>query len=145
LTAWLLLALRELGEGHGWGLVSQLRRSGVVVEPGRAYRILRSLEPAGLVSSRWTESVHGPRRRTYRITREGRQNLDQLAAHVTAVWQLNDAFVQAYERARVQGEATQSAECADDNDASGDGDGDGDGDDRDSGDPLPPRRNQLST
>lgn len=99
LTAWLLLGLRHQGERHGWGLVSELRRAGVHVEPGRAYRILRSLESAGAVTSRWTAPVNGPRRRAYRMTPEGRCQLDELVSDVKAAWQLNDAFVRAYEGA----------------------------------------------
>src|SRR5215207_11086206 len=78
LTAWLLLLLRDGDGRHGWGLVTTLRANGVGVEPGRAYRILRELDEAGQLSSRWLASVNGPRRRAYRITTAGRNRLDEL-------------------------------------------------------------------
>jgi len=98
LTAWLLLLLRDGEERHGWGLVSALRADGMGVEPGRAYRILRELDEGGALSSRWTVSVNGPKRRTYRLTRAGRERLDQLAAGIRATWGLHTAFLRAYER-----------------------------------------------
>ena len=98
LTAWLLLLLRDGDERHGWGLVSTLRANGVGVEPGRAYRILRELDEAGQLSSRWLASLNGPRRRAYRITPAGRARLHELAATIRATWALHDSFLQAYER-----------------------------------------------
>jgi DNA-binding PadR family transcriptional regulator len=98
LTAWLLLLLRDGEERHGWGLVSTLRAHGVGVEPGRAYRILREIDESGLLSSRWTASINGPRRRAYRLTPDGRNRLAELAATIRATWALHDAFLQAYEQ-----------------------------------------------
>jgi DNA-binding PadR family transcriptional regulator len=97
LTAWLLLLLRDGDERHGWGLVSTLRAHGVGVEPGRAYRILRELDETGLLASRWTASINGPKRRAYRLTPEGRNRLADLAATHRATWALHDAFLRAYE------------------------------------------------
>jgi DNA-binding PadR family transcriptional regulator len=97
LTAWLLLMMRDQADRHGWAIVSTLRGHGVAVESGRAYRILRELDAAGAVSSRWTTSVHGPRRRSYRLTLDGRQRLDELAADISATWELLDAFLRAHE------------------------------------------------
>ena len=96
LTAWLLLLLRDGDERHGWGLVSTLRANGVGVEPGRAYRILRELDEAGLLASRWMASLNGPRRRAYRIAPAGRARLDELAATTRATWALHDSFLRAY-------------------------------------------------
>jgi PadR family transcriptional regulator, regulatory protein PadR len=75
----LLMALIE-ENGHGYALierVQQLVGNQVSVDPGSVYRILRSLEEAGMVSSTWEAGAAGPQRRTYTVGPSGR---DLLAA-----------------------------------------------------------------
>lgn len=97
LTAWLLLFLAH-GDGYGYGLADQLREQAIDFETTSAYRALRALERDGHVTSRWTESRAGPRRRLYSLTAAGRRALDQFAALVTGIRDLNDGFVRTYER-----------------------------------------------
>ena len=96
---WLLLSLRE-GESYGRALVARLRGRGISIDSNHAYRMLRALERDGAVTSRWTESDAGPRRRTYRLTRNGRRRLADVATTITASWQLHETFLRAYEEQR---------------------------------------------
>lgn len=69
----LLLALLERRPRHGYGLRADLRAasSGLLdPPPGTLYPVLRGLEAAGLVASRW---LPGParRRRVYSLTSAG--------------------------------------------------------------------------
>ena len=99
LSAWLLLLLRG-GESYGRALFGQLSDRGIPVDRGLGYRTLRALDDEGAITSRWTQSERGLRRRSYRLTRKGRRRLAQLATKITAAWQLHDAFVRAYQNAR---------------------------------------------
>ena len=97
LTAWLLLLLRR-EEHHGWSLRAQLAERGIVVDGARIYRHLRELESDGALTSRWTASVGGPRRRCYRFAPGGPARLEELAATISATWRLHAEFVDAQER-----------------------------------------------
>ncbi len=103
LSAWLLLLLFD-GEMHGWALRSALAGRGIDIDGARIYRDLRALEDAGALTSRWTESVGGPKRRCYRLGPEGRATLDELVGGVTATWKLHAAFVEAHEHAQLPSE-----------------------------------------
>jgi PadR family transcriptional regulator, regulatory protein PadR len=71
----LLLLLRERPD-HGYNLIERLGSMGLVRgDPGRVYRVLRSLERADLVRSEWTPSHCGPARRTYHLTAKGAATL----------------------------------------------------------------------
>lgn len=72
-----LLILAVLAEGplHGYGLIKAVEersRSGVLLDPANLYRVLRRMRSLG-----WLEDVAeaGERRRTHRITGEGREIL----------------------------------------------------------------------
>ena len=74
----LLLLYDEIG--YGYGLIDQLGSFGFSegdLNMSTLYRTLRKMEKEGLVTSSWEESVQGPRRRVYKITRNGRSELDQ--------------------------------------------------------------------
>lgn len=98
LDAWLLLLLAS-GESYGWALVAQLRRRGLVVDPSLVYRHLRELEGDGAVTSRWTASAAGPRRRSYLLTPAGHGVLTERADDVAAEWNLHDDFVRTHTEA----------------------------------------------
>ena len=65
-VAALLLLLRE-HPAHGYDLLERLPSvlGDERIDVGNLYRVLRSLEEQGLVSSEWDESVPGPAKRTY--------------------------------------------------------------------------------
>ncbi len=96
-TAWLLLLLRD-GESYGRALLGELHARGIHLESGQAYRILRTLDHDGAITSRWTPSDGGPHRRNYRLTAEGRRTLAELTVGIAAGWRVHDAFLRAYER-----------------------------------------------
>lgn len=54
----------------------------VPADPGGLYRLLRRLEDDGLVTSAWAEGNHGPQRRQYQVTPEGRETLTQWREHL---------------------------------------------------------------
>ena len=68
----LLLLLRERPL-HGYELLERIPELGVEgrVDIGNLYRLLRSLEDEGLVSSEWSADLPGPAKRTYELTDDG--------------------------------------------------------------------------
>jgi DNA-binding PadR family transcriptional regulator len=78
----LLLSALDAGPAHGYRLAELLReRSGGAFDlpEGTIYPSLYRLEGKGLVASRW-ETVDGRRRRVYRLTRRGTQELERQRA-----------------------------------------------------------------
>lgn len=76
-----LLLLAE-GPSHGYELADALEE---LLEEGRVdfgnlYRLLRSLEGEGLVTSSWSEEAPGPLKRIYELTGEGAALLGAWAA-----------------------------------------------------------------
>ena len=88
LTAWLLLLL-DAGATHGYQLHQALDAHRLNIDPSAVYRTLRRLERERCAESGWTDSTHGPRRRSYRLTAKGRRRLDEIAA---LLGDLHDTF-----------------------------------------------------
>lgn len=97
LLAWLLLLLDE-GESYGRALLRHLGERGMHVESHRAYRVLRTLDAKGAVTSHWTASATGPQRRSYRLTAAGRRMLANLADSIRTSLIRQERFLNAYER-----------------------------------------------
>lgn len=73
----LLLLYKE--SGHGYGLMDQLVYFGFAEEKlnvSTLYRTLRKMEKDDLVVSTWEEGAQGPQKRVYKITDEGKQELE---------------------------------------------------------------------
>lgn len=69
-----LLLLLHGGESHGYELLDNLGRFGFREDPADSstiYRILRSLEERGFITSRWAEGDSGPSRRVYSLSPDG--------------------------------------------------------------------------
>ena len=69
-----LLLLLHGGDSYGYELLESLQRFGFSENPADSstiYRIMRSLEEKGFVSSRWAEGESGPARRIYCLTAPG--------------------------------------------------------------------------
>jgi PadR family transcriptional regulator PadR len=98
MTAWLLLLL-ESGASYGYELRRALSATKLEIDPSVVYRALRRLERDGLVESRWTRSDSGPRRRLYRLRTKGRRQLDEIAALIVEIRDINDRFVVAHAQA----------------------------------------------
>jgi PadR family transcriptional regulator PadR len=95
MTAWLLLLL-DGGASYGYELRRALQAHELSIDPSVVYRTLRKLERIGWVESRWMQPVAGPRRRFYRLTRDGRRNLDEIARLIRSARDTQDAFLRAY-------------------------------------------------
>ena len=94
----LLLLLSE-GSSHGYELAEQLADFLEVdrVDYGNLYRMLRSLEAEGIVTSEWNDELPGRSKRTYELTPLGEE---LLAAWVSSLRTANEsiaAFVQRYD------------------------------------------------
>jgi len=65
---------------HGYALAQRLAReeTHLLAPPDHSgiYRLLRSMEKRGLLTSKLTESESGPARREYALTKRGRQCLE---------------------------------------------------------------------
>jgi poly-beta-hydroxybutyrate-responsive repressor len=97
----LLLLLRERPL-HGYELIERLPE--VVgegrVDVGNLYRLLRSLEAEGVVSSEWSADLPGPAKRTYELTAEGRRLLDRWAEALRQAQGDVQSFLDRYEERR---------------------------------------------
>ena len=100
-VAALLLLLREQPT-HGYNLLERLPElSGEErVDVGNLYRVLRTLEDQGLVSSEWDDSLPGPAKRTYELTDAGAAALDRWAGVLVETRGRIDRFLHRYEERR---------------------------------------------
>jgi transcriptional regulator len=76
----IVLSALSRGPAHGYAIIEEIRsRSGGSFDlpEGTIYPALHRLESAGLLSSAWTTSETGRRRRTYKVTAAGRRALTQ--------------------------------------------------------------------
>lgn len=75
----LVLAILARGESYGYAIikrVAELSGGHLQWTDGMLYPVLHRLERNGLVASRWGSSEHGRRRKYYRLTKEGRAQLE---------------------------------------------------------------------
>ena len=96
-----LLVLRDT-PGHGYELLEQLQTlmPNERIDMGNLYRILRSLEREGLVTSTWDEEAPGPAKRVYVITQSGRRVLGQWVEAFKKIEQQIAVFSKRYEEGR---------------------------------------------
>ena len=76
----LVLAILSDGDSYGYAILQRVRTlSGGAMEwtDGMLYPVLHRLERSGLIESRWEKADSGRRRKYYRITRDGRAQLDE--------------------------------------------------------------------
>ncbi len=83
LEAFLLLELLRL-PSYGYDLIRRLADYGFkrATEPGVVYKVLRSLEEAGAIRSKWSPQESGPARRYYQITDNGMELLRRRTYHL---------------------------------------------------------------
>ena len=75
----LVLAILAEGESYGYAIikrVSELSGGHLLWTDGMLYPVLHRLERNGLVAAKWGSSESGRRRKYYRLTKEGRTQLD---------------------------------------------------------------------
>jgi PadR family transcriptional regulator len=94
----LLLLLRN-GETHGYDLAESLAdlAPDETVDLGNLYRLLRSLEAEGVVTSRWRDDLPGRAKRTYELTDDGRRLLETWAESLRKTGDTIAAFLRRYE------------------------------------------------
>ncbi len=74
----LVLAILAEGDSYGYAILQRVRElSGGELEwtDGMLYPVLHRLERSGLVESRWEKSESGRKRKYYRLTEAGREQL----------------------------------------------------------------------
>lgn len=75
-----VLAMMQAEEVYGVDLARRLVKLGLLASEGTLYPLLARLRAAGLVTTRWEESLSGPPRRYYRLTESGSQAVAQFAS-----------------------------------------------------------------
>ncbi|WP_428014009.1 helix-turn-helix transcriptional regulator [Athalassotoga sp.] len=98
----LLLALYK-EPSYGYQLMDKLREFGFeeyLPDQTAIYKMLRSLEEKGLITSRWDTSGSGPARHIYEITQAGIETLDILASEIKDNIQIYKNFLEIFENVR---------------------------------------------
>ena len=94
----IVLAILTEGDSYGYAILKRVRElSGGRMEwtDGMLYPVLHRLERLGFIEARWERAETGRRRKYYRITSQGRTQLDQERRQ----WQAVDATVRGIWRA----------------------------------------------
>ena len=92
-----LKTLEALGPLHGYRIarrIEQISGNQLALNQGTLYPALIRLEHMGWISARWGESESGRRVKVYSLTRAGRKQLRQEAAH----WQRTTGIVDRFFR-----------------------------------------------
>jgi PadR family transcriptional regulator, regulatory protein PadR len=99
----IVLAILSEGDSYGYAIIKRVQElSGGHMEwtDGMLYPVLHRLERLGLVKARWELSESGRRRKYYRITPRGREQLDEEArqwkavdATLRGIWKMRAAVV----------------------------------------------------
>ncbi len=93
-----LAALRD-GEAYGYQILQRLNSvAGLTLTESSVYPLLARLKRAGLVTVRAASSPHGPPRRYYRLTADGRSRLRELHRHWQVVRTAVDALLKGDHR-----------------------------------------------
>lgn len=106
-----LLLLLYRSEVHGYELQTELLQFGFDKNPvdlSTVYRMLRTLEARGLVSSRWDTETSGPPRRLYRSTQAGQSMLETWIADLRATDRILHHFLRRYDSMYTQVEKDNS-------------------------------------
>jgi len=75
----LVLAILAEGESYGYAIIKRVKELSdghLLWTDGMLYPVLHRLERQGLVTSKWGESETGRQRKYYRLTKEGRVELE---------------------------------------------------------------------
>lgn len=85
---------------YGYRLHQGLQARGLDVQATSLYRHLHTFERDRWVTSHWSASVGGPRRRVYRLTPRGRQTLHELSGWIAAMRDTYGTFLHAHHQVR---------------------------------------------
>ena len=93
----LVLYLLEVkGRSCGYDMCADLQEHALTdaeIDKAALYRTLRQLESNGMVKSTWEDGQSGPARHIYRLTREGRQHLEEWVAVLEHLSKSSSRFV----------------------------------------------------
>ena len=101
LALMVLKTLDVLGQLHGYGIarrIEQISRDLLAVNQGTLYPVLLKLEQEGMIASEWGASENNRRARFYRLTREGRKQLQV----ETQDWQQTAAIIDRFFAAKAE-------------------------------------------
>jgi len=101
LALMVLKTLEVLGAQHGYGIarrIEQISGELLSVNQGTLYPVLLRLEQEGAIESEWGASENNRRARYYRLTREGRR---QLQAEVQG-WQQTSEIIARFLAAKAE-------------------------------------------
>ncbi len=107
LRATLLLLIKE-EPSYGYDLAARLRSLGVPSPGPGLYKVLRTLEKQGAISSDWEFSSTGPARRIYRITLHGEELLAGFAAEIHDAWRALARYLDRYQEVQLPGRRTET-------------------------------------
>jgi PadR family transcriptional regulator PadR len=101
LALMVLKTLEVLGPLHGYGLarrIEQISGDLLTVNQGTLYPVLLKLEQEGSIASEWGASENNRRARFYRLTRQGRKQLEAEARN----WEQTTAIIERFFAAKAQ-------------------------------------------
>jgi PadR family transcriptional regulator, regulatory protein PadR len=101
LALMVLKTLDVLGPLHGYGIarrIEQISGDLLAVNQGTLYPVLLKLEQEGVIASEWGASENNRRARFYRLTREGRKQLQV----ETQDWQQTAAIIGRFFEAKAE-------------------------------------------
>ncbi len=81
------------GEVYVSDLINKLTQSKMIVVEGTLYPLLTRLKNAGLLEYNWVESVSGPPRKYYKITKEGKSFLKELSSTWEEIKESTDLII----------------------------------------------------
>ncbi len=88
-------------ERHGYALLSALEEFGFAegtLDPSLVYRALHDMEADGWLQSNWEEESQGPRRRSYKLTELGVEQLAYFVSDLKRTRGEIDTLIHAYEK-----------------------------------------------
>ena len=101
LALMVLKTIDVLGPQHGYGIarrIEQISGDLLAVNQGTLYPVLLKLEQEGAIASEWGASENNRRARFYRLTREGRKQLEL----ETRDWQQTAEIIDRFFRAKAE-------------------------------------------
>jgi transcriptional regulator len=101
LALMVLKTLDVLGPLHGYGIarrIEQISGDLLTVNQGTLYPVLLKLEQEGAVASEWGASENNRKARFYRLTRQGRKQLEA----ETRSWEQTAAIIERFFAAKAQ-------------------------------------------
>jgi len=96
-----LKTLDVLGPSHGYGIarrIEQISGDLLTVNQGTLYPVLLKLEQEGSIASVWGTSENNRRARFYRLTRQGRKQLEKEARN----WEQTAAIIERFFAVKAQ-------------------------------------------